>query len=628
MEKGNTRDGGSGAVLVWLVTGFLAPPLIWLAFGIYLDIWTPDEMLRIVLDFWIWGYVALFVGALVFVGRRHLGRIARALEGRDAGATLAAQRSVRFLPLFAVAWMCVYCVIGPQVALLGQTLRNPFLDAWEYWLAELLAIPLILLFSVVFHINMTMSLERYSRRLPLHRDIRFLSLRGKMILSFIFNIIGAVLTIAVAALSLAHAGKLELDRIAGRLLVTGLIVGAVAFANLILMIRQVVGPVEKLSLILSRLFSDFSSGAADLGRRAEIDSRDEIGYLANYFNDFMSSLASLVRGIQVNVAETRESHLRLIEASSSMRAEIGRLGEESAFLSSRFADLRGKLESAGRSAGEVSAYIGQTSLEVELQSGKIVDGSKSIGEVAASLAGISAMADEGQRDAARLADLAKRGGEDLGVLNGMIARVEGSVAVIQKALAVIEDIGNQTNLLAMNASIEAAHAGQAGRGFAVVASEIRKLAENSRKNAVEISTNLKEVLSTVAGARVSAGKNGESLSILFESITKVCEKLASMKDELEALALAGREASGQLAITAEYAGRLRDEARKMNELVLPVSATLAEAGELGSLTTERMEAVAGAVESLSRDLGAVESDGRKGEEEGQRLDLLVRSLKT
>ncbi|HUX37545.1 MAG TPA: HAMP domain-containing methyl-accepting chemotaxis protein [Rectinemataceae bacterium] len=626
MAKNFSQPKGGGAVLRWLLASFIAPPLIWFAFGLFLELWSLAEMLRILLSPWIWGYMSVFIGCLVFVARRQLGRIAEGIAtGRDEGAR--ASKAIRFLPLFTVVWMGIYCTVGPQIALLGQSLHDPFLDFWGYWLAEFLAIPLILLFTVPFFITMTRRLEGYAKPVALDPRQRFLSLRAKMVLSFVYNIIGSVLTLAVAAIALVAAGHGSPETMAFKLLATGLIVTLVSIGNLLLMIRQIVGPVAGLSAILSELFEAFAEGTANLGMRAEMDSRDEIGYLAGYFNSFLLRLASLVRSIQATVIRSLEDHEKLLAASTAMRGGMNELTEGSLFLKERFGELAGRVAEAGRSSAMMRERVETAASKIEGQGRDIGEGSRRMASMSTTIGSVSTTASEGGSEAAALATLAKKGGEDLAVLKKGIEGIEKAVSAIKAAVAVIQELGERTNLLAMNASIEAAHAGASGRGFAVVASEIRKLAENSQKSVAEISASIGTMLSSVEAAKRSATENGASFDRLFVSINQVCELLASMRAVLDGLAAEGRDLSASLGETARGALELTEEARAMKDLVRPIAATLGGMERLSAETAERMTRAVDRIADVEESLAEIERDGTASAEEGRRLHALVRSLK-
>ena len=619
----------AGHVMTWLMVAFMTPPVVWLLAGVYVEIWTLEQMFsRIFLSPFIWTYVALFVGFLGWLAWRQLGHITTWRKQPTPENLLRAQKSVAFLPVFSIIWMAVYCVLGPNVALLGQTLENPFLDSWGYLFAELLAIPLILLFSIPSYTVMVTTLERFSLGLPLSDKHRFLSLRAKLTVNFIFNIIGATLTMGIAALSIVHAGEEHIDHLFAKLMSSMLVLGLIATVNLLLMTRQIIGPVGKLSHMFNVLFSEFRSGKADLTKRTDLPARDELGYLAADFNSFLESLALLVRDIQQNVRRAADSHRLVTATSEQNRSSLAGLRSRSENLSGDFSALQGKIDQAQSSSRLIESFLEQTRSLVDEQAGEMVRSSGNMDTLAQTLTALSQSADAGARQGQAMSAQARTGEKDLAELHDLIQRVGKSAEIIQEAVKVIQNLGDQTNLLAMNASIEAAHAGTAGRGFAVVASEIRKLAEGSKRSSVEISTNLTQVVDTVGGALASSEKTSGSIRSLMVSVDSVTAVLEGLQQQLASSASQGREAASALDQVEAGSRRLQDETRQAGDLVKDIGQVLQETTVLGQTTLVELEKVERTVEELNRTMASAEQDETESFLRSQELENRVLLLKS
>ncbi|HUX14227.1 MAG TPA: methyl-accepting chemotaxis protein, partial [Spirochaetia bacterium] len=141
---------------------------------------------------------------------------------------------------------------------------------------------------------------------------------------------------------------------------------------------------------------------------------------------------------------------------------------------------------------------------------------------------IANIADQRREATDRLVETVKAGGEKVEATFGGVARIDRSVERIKDITAVIQSLSAQTNLLAMNAAIEAAHAGDAGRGFSVVADEIRKLAEASASNSKLVARNLQEIVDSVA----DAGKASGAMNDAFRNIEQESRSLHSSLEEI------------------------------------------------------------------------------------------------
>jgi methyl-accepting chemotaxis protein len=286
---------------------------------------------------------------------------------------------------------------------------------------------------------------------------------------------------------------------------------ALAAAVIIFFISgSIAKPIVKVALTLK----DISEGEGDLTKTVAVNSKDEIGDLARYFNATLEKIRNLVIII-------KKQTTTLFDVGNDLASNMTETATAVNQITANIQSIKGRVLSQSASVTETNATMEQITVNinklsghVDRQSASVSQSSSAVEEMLANIQSVTQTLIKNTGNVKELMDASEVGRTGLQEVAADIQEIARESEGLLEINAVMENIASQTNLLSMNAAIEAAHAGEAGKGFAVVADEIRKLAESSGEQSKTISTVLKKIKDSID----KITKSTDSVLNKFEAI--------------------------------------------------------------------------------------------------------------
>jgi methyl-accepting chemotaxis protein len=392
-----------------------------------------------------------------------------------------------------------------------------------------------------------------------------------------------------------HRGGITLDALKGNTVSSILIPLIVFFIAIIVMAYNLKKNTGMAYASVIRQLENLSSEQKDLTKRISICSVDELGSIAGMVNAFSEHLSGGIGKIKAKING-------LNHTSFELSANMGKTSTAVRQISSNLDDMEDLMvrqengaEEAGKAVGDIKENIDSLNRMIEEQTGSVNVSSTAIEEMTANIHSVTQTLIENSKNVSALTEASENGKTGLQLVAQEIREIAHDSEGLLEINSVMNNIAAQTNLLSMNAAIEAAHAGEAGRGFAVVADEIRKLAESSGNQSKTTATMLKKIKASIDNIT----KSSDDVLARFGAIDSSVKTVSGHEQNILG-AMEEQETGGKQIL--ESIGRLRD----ITASVKKGSENMAESGKtLVNNTDEFINTSRKAVEGMSEVLKGV-----------------------
>ena len=370
--------------------------------------------------------------------------------------------------------------------------------------------------------------------------------------------IGDTLGVLTVNMAMTRAKELSKESLLNTAGVMVVMVMAIVLMTYFLLRVMILKPIDKMMTITK----DIAQGEGNLTKRVPVHGTDEIAILGGYFNQFIEKLQGMIS----KVAHVTD---KVASASVELSATAEEISKGTDTLTSRASQTAAAVEEMNATVSQVAQNSGKAATLAQETVKTAKDGGSVVSDT---ISGMQQLSDAVSSSATIISELGKSSDQ------------------IGEIVRVIEDIADQTNLLALNAAIEAARAGEQGRGFAVVADEVRKLAERTTKATKEIGDMIRQIQQDTRGAvesmqqgTVKVTSGVDLVNKTGEALARIVEMVSESADMIRQIAVASEE---QSVATQQIANDIENVAKVTKESASGANESAKASHDLSQLATE------------------------------------------
>lgn len=371
-----------------------------------------------------------------------------------------------------------------------------------------------------------------------------------------------------------------------------------------------------------------AKGDADLTMTVAIKGRNEYGRLAQGFNEFTEGLRKAMADLK-SVAELNVNlRNRLGTSAEEVSATVIEITANLGSIGKQVDGLDATISGAREGVTKIGTVIDSFENQVEEQASMVAESTAAVTQMIASVNNVAGVAEKQKGATDDLVKKSEEGNQKISATSGAVNSIRQSLDSIKEMMSIIASIASQTNLLAMNAAIEAAHAGEAGKGFAVVADEIRKLAESTGEQSKRISGVLKEIAAKISAASSASEASKSSFDTIFSQIGTVAEAFAEISTSMMELQTGGKQILEAMTSLQNVSETVKNGTIEIRDGMTSFSEQMSQVSRVSGEVVNAISEISAGTAEISTALNEVANLAGEMGESTNRLAVQVNRFKT